>query len=134
VRIIAAATILCLSGCITPDLSTICPYGSKIITQGVFGQITDSTGANEEDVDVTISTTDGQGHPVMQFGDQKTGRAGFQLNASPSIYQVCAKSVCTIVTTTGLSELTATDGATLVWDAPVAVPPAETIGACTWGG
>jgi hypothetical protein len=49
---------------------------------------------------------------------------------------VCAKTVCSTITVpTGLVELSATDDANagLTWNAPVAVPPAQSIGPCKFG-
>ena len=115
------------------DLSTVCPYGDKITTQGVFGQIVGSGNANEENIEVQIFTIL-NGQKDMMFGSAMTGRAGYQFGATPSMYMVCAKTVCATVTVpTGVVELSAIDATTLTWDAQVAVPPAQTIGPCTWG-
>jgi hypothetical protein len=60
----------------------------------------------------------------------ETTRGGYQIGVDPSTYILCAKTVCATVTIpTGIVELSAVDAASgLTWDAPVAVPPAQTIG------
>jgi hypothetical protein len=104
----------------------------------VFGEIADSTGANEQNVEVTIfSIVNGaQGN---MFGDVETTRGGYQFMAGASSYILCAKTVCTtVVVPTGIVEESAVDGAAdatagLTWDAPVAVPPDQMIGPCKFG-
>jgi hypothetical protein len=117
-------------GCV--DLSTICPY--KEITQGVFGEIVDSTGTLEQNVEVeAFGIVDGaQGNLI---GSAATTRGGYQFKLNPSMYMICAESVCTTVTVpTGLVEQSGADtGSTVTWDAPVAVPPDVTVGSCKYG-
>jgi hypothetical protein len=134
VRILGLATLLLLVGCVTPDLSKICPYKSTI-TQGVFGAVLDASSAVEENVEVDLYTILNGVQSATPAASVETTRAGYQLNVDPSTYNLCAKTVCTLVTVpAGLVELSALDAATgLTWDAPVAVPPAQMIGACTWG-
>ncbi|HEY1548055.1 MAG TPA: hypothetical protein VGG28_09545 [Kofleriaceae bacterium] len=119
-----------LAGC--PDLSTICP--NKEITQGVFGSIDDGTGGVEEGVEITAFEIVGsaQGPQIAMFA---TTRGGFEFNLLASTYMLCAKGDCTnVVVPTGLVEQPGTDtGSGVFWMAPVAVPPAQTIGPCTWG-
>jgi hypothetical protein len=119
-----------LAGCVNVD--TICPH--KSITQGVFGEIADSNGANEQNVEVDIFAMV-NGAKGMMFGSAQTTRGGFQFMAQPSTYFLCAKTVCTTVTVpTGIVESSAVDATSgLTWDAPVAVPPAQMIGPCTFG-
>ena len=130
-RIACFAALMLLAGCV-PDLSNICPY-KQTITQGVFGEIVDS-GALEQDVEVDLYTLL-NGMQDMQVANGKTNRAGYQYDVNPSTYMLCAKGVCgTVAVPTGLVEFSAVDAASgLTWDAPVAVPPAQTIGPCTWG-
>jgi hypothetical protein len=130
-RIIGLAFVALLGGCI--NVNNICPH--KPITQGVFGEIQDSSGALEQNVEVTISTML-NGVKVMTFGDVQTSRGGYQFNANAGSYLLCAKSVCTPVTVpTGLIEVSATDATSgLTWDAPVTVPPEQIIGPCKFGG
>lgn len=127
---ICLAALTFLVGCV--DLSTICP--NKPITQGVFGEVVDSKNALEENVDVDLYTVlNGvQGSLVVS---RQTTRGGYQIPVDPSTYILCSKNVCTmVVVPTGLVELSAVDGASgLTWDTPVAVPPDQTIGPCTWG-
>ena len=129
-RTILIGLVVVLAGC--PDLSTICP--NKEITQGVFGSINDGTGDVEQGVEVTAFEIENgmQGSQIAMFA---TTRGGFQFNLLASTYMLCAKSTCTnIVVPTGLVEQEATDtGSGVFWMAPVAVPPAQTIGPCTWG-
>jgi hypothetical protein len=134
VRIVGLVTLLLLVGCVTPDLSKICPYKSTI-TQGVFGAISDASNTVEENVEVDLYTILNGVMSATPAATVQTTRAGYQLNVDPSTYSLCAKSVCATVTVpAGLVELSATDAsAGLTWDAPVAVPPAQTIGPCTWG-
>jgi hypothetical protein len=134
VRIIGLVVIVFLGGCV--NLDTICPH--KTITQGVFGEIADSTGANEQNVEVTIFTSVNGAQGTM-FGDVQTTRGGYQFMAGASTYFLCAKTVCTmVVVPTGIVEESAVDGAAdasagLTWDAPVAVPPDQMIGPCKFG-
>jgi hypothetical protein len=132
VRIFGLATLILLAGC-SPDLSTICPH--KPITQGVFGEVVDSNDTLEQNVEVDLYTMTNGVQATMPTATRQTNRAGYQIDVSPSMYILCAKTVCAPVTVpTGLVEFSAVDGAAgLTWDAPVAVPPAQTIGPCTWG-
>jgi hypothetical protein len=134
VRILGLATLILFGGCVSPDLSKICPYKSTI-TQGVFGAILDASNAVEENVEVDLYTFTNGVQAATAAATVQTTRAGYQLSVDPSIYSLCAKSVCATVTVpAGLVELSAVDASTgLTWDAPVAVPPAQMIGACTWG-
>jgi hypothetical protein len=130
VRIIALAGLAVLGSCV--DLSTICP--KQPITQGVFGEIVDGSGTLEENIEVdAYSLLNGMQDALI--GSAETTRGGFQFNLLPSEYELCANTVCTQITVpTGLVEYSAVDGAGgLTWDTPVAVPPEETIGPCTWG-
>ena len=119
-----------LLGCV--NLDTICPH--KPITKGVFGEILDSNGVLEQNVEVDIFTMV-NGMQGMMFGSVQTTRGGYQINALPGTYILCAKTVCaTITVPTGLVELSAMDAASgLSWDAPVTVPPDQTIGPCMFG-
>jgi hypothetical protein len=119
-----------LVGCVNVD--SICPH--KSITQGVFGEVVDSSGALEQNVQVDIYGIL-NGAQDAKIASAQTTRGGYQFNMNPSTYIVCAKTVCAQVTVpTGLVELSAVDATTgLTWDAPVAVPPAQTIGPCTFG-
>jgi hypothetical protein len=136
VRIIGLVVIVFLGGCV--NLDTICPH--KTITQGVFGEIADSTGANEQNVEVTIFS-DVNGAQGNMFGDVETTRGGYQFMAGASTYFLCAKTVCTmVVVPTGIVEESAVDEGSaadaasgLTWDAPVAVPPDQMIGPCKFG-
>ncbi|HEX3697395.1 MAG TPA: hypothetical protein VH374_18615 [Polyangia bacterium] len=130
-RIIGLAFAVLLVGCINVD--NICPH--KPITQGVFGEILDSSGKLEQNVKVDIFSML-NGMKDMMFGSVQTSRGGYQFIANPSDYFVCAKTVCSTITVpTGLVELSATDDANagLTWNAPVAVPPAQSIGPCKFG-
>jgi hypothetical protein len=130
-RITCLAFVALLLGCVNVD--NICPH--KPITQGVFGEITDSSGALEQNVEVDISTML-NGVKVMTFGTAQTSRGGYQFNASAGTYILCAKttSCTTIAVPTGLVESSAVDAAAgLTWDAPVAVPPDQMIGPCKFG-
>jgi hypothetical protein len=130
-RIIGLAFVVLLVGCINVD--NICPH--KPITQGVFGEILDSSGKLEQNVEVDIFSML-NGMKDAMFGSAETSRGGYQFRADPSDYFVCAKTVCATVTVpTGIVELSATDDATagLTWNAPVAVPPAQAIGPCKFG-
>ncbi|HEY4395017.1 MAG TPA: hypothetical protein VGP64_13190 [Polyangia bacterium] len=129
-RILCLAAFALAVGCINPD--NICPH--KPTTQGVFGEILDASGKLEQNVEVDIWTIL-NGAQDMKFGSAETTRGGYQFNADPGTYQVCAKTVCATVTVpTGVVEQSGVDAASgLTWDAPVAVPPAQTIGPCTFG-
>jgi uncharacterized membrane protein len=118
------------AGCVNVD--NVCPH--KPITQGVFGEVTDSNGALEQNVDVSIYTLL-NGVQDALVATAHTSRGGYQFNMDPGSYVLCAKSVCTTVTVpTGLVELSATDAAAgLTWAAPVGVPPAQMIGPCKFG-
>jgi hypothetical protein len=124
--------VILLTAC-SPDLSTVCPY--KPITQGVFGGIADSSGKQEENVQVDLYTFTNGVQDAQPAVTGMTTRAGYQYGVDPSTYNLCAKGVCATVTVpTGLVELSAVDAASgLTWNAPVAVPPAQMIAACTWG-
>jgi hypothetical protein len=131
-RLIGLVIVALLTGCV--NLDTICPH--KPITQGVFGEVLDSSGTLEQNVEIDIYTTL-NGVQDMMFGSAETTRGGYQFSAlaSTAPYILCAKTVCAPVTVpTGLVELSASDAtAGLTWDAPVAVPPKQTIGPCTFG-
>lgn len=129
-RIIGLFVVAFLGGCV--NLDNICPH--KPITQGVFGQIVDSSGTNEENVEVDIFSIV-NGAQGMMFGGVQTSRGGYQFLANPSSYMLCAKTVCATVTVpTGIVESSAVDATSgLTWDAPVAVPPDQTIGPCKFG-
>ncbi len=119
-----------LGGCVNVD--NICPH--KPITQGVFGEITSSSGALEQNVEVDVFATL-NGAQANKIASVETTRGGYQFNllASPA-YMLCAKSVCTTVAVpTGLVEVSAVDATTLTWDAPVTVPPDQVIGPCKFG-
>ena len=129
-RITCLVFVVFLAGCV--NLDTICPH--KPITQGVFGEILDSSSTLEQNVEVDIFTTLNGVQDTMVAGAQTT-RGGYQFNVLPAPYILCAKSVCATVTVpTGLVDLSATDAAAgLTWNAPVAVPPAQMIGPCKFG-
>jgi hypothetical protein len=133
VRIICLASLTILVGC-TPDLSTICPHKSSI-TQGVFGGIVNANNALEQNIEVDLYTMLNGVQSSTPAVTAETTRGGYEIGVDPSTYILCAKTVCATVTVpTGLVELSAVDAiAGLTWDAPVAVPPAQTIGPCTWG-
>jgi hypothetical protein len=118
------------AGCVNTD--TICPH--KPITQGVFGEILDSSGTLEQNVQVDIY---GMLNGVQDalIASAQTTRGGYQFNMNPSTYIVCAKTVCTqVAVPTGLVELSAVDASSgLIWEATIAIPPAQTIGPCTFG-
>ena len=119
------------AGCV--NTNNICPH--KPITQGVFGEILGTGATLEQNVQVDIYTLL-NGVQDMKFGSVETSRGGYQFTALPGTYSLCAKTVCGQVTVpTGLVEFSAMDDATagLVWDTPVAVPPEQTIGPCTFG-
>ena len=130
-RIVGLALVALLFGCV--NLDTICPH--KPITQGVFGEILDSSGKLEQNVEVDIFGIL-NGMKADMIASAQTTRGGYQFNMNPSTYIVCAKSVCDMVTVpTGIVEFSATDDATagLTWNPAVAVPPAQTIGPCKFG-
>jgi len=131
VRITGLFVVAFLGGCV--NLDNICPHKSSI-TQGVFGQIVNSSGANEENVEVDIYSIV-NGVQGTMFGGAQTTRGGYEFPADPSSYMLCAKTVCTTVTVpTGIVESSAVDAAGgLTWDAPVAVPPDQMIGPCKYG-
>ena len=133
VRIIGLFTLIFLAACV-PDLSTICPHKTSI-TQGVFGGIVDANNAQEQNVEVDLYTIANGMQSATPTFTTETTRGGYEYNVTPSTYILCAKSVCAMVTVpTGLVELSAVDGASgLTWDAPVAVPPAQMVGPCTYG-
>ena len=129
-KTIGLFVVVFLGGCVNVD--NICPH--KTITQGVFGEIADSTGANEQGVEVDIYTML-NGVQDMMFGGVQTTRGGYQFMCSASTYILCAKTVCTtVVVPTGIVESSAVDATSgLTWDAPVAVPPDQMIGPCKFG-
>ena len=131
-RLIGLLTLIFLAACV-PDLSTICPH--KPITQGVFGEIVDASNTLEQNVEVDLYTMLNGVQSPTAAATTETTRGGYQLDVSASTYILCAKSVCgTVTVPTGLVEFSAVDAASgLTWDAPVAVPPAQTIGPCTFG-
>jgi hypothetical protein len=133
VRTIGLLALVFLAACV-PDLSTICPHKTSI-TQGVFGGIVDSNGTQEENVAVDLYTIENGVQSATATFTVQTTRGGYELNVTPSTYILCAKTVCAMVTVpTGLVELSAVDAASgLTWDAPVAVPPAQMVGPCTYG-
>jgi hypothetical protein len=133
VRIIGLFTLIFLAACV-PDLSTICPHKTSI-TQGVFGGIAGSSNTQEENVEVDLYTMLNGVQSTTAAVTAKTTRGGYEIGVSPSTYILCAKTVCaTVVVPTGLVELSAVDAASgLTWDAPVAVPPAQMVGPCTYG-
>jgi hypothetical protein len=130
VRIICSSILVFLGACV--NLSTICPH--KPITQGVFGEIADSSNMLEQNIEVDIYTTL-NGMKDTMFGSTQTTRGGYQFNADAGSYVLCAKNVCSPITVpTGLVELSAVDAPSgLTWDAPVAVPPDQMIGPCKFG-
>jgi hypothetical protein len=133
VRIIGLFSLVFLAACV-PDLSTICPHKTSI-TQGVFGPIVDSSNAQEQNVEVDLYTmVNGMQSATATFTTETT-RGGYEFNVTPSTYILCAKSVCgTVTVPTGIVEFSAVDAASgLTWDAPVAVPPAQMVGPCTYG-
>lgn len=132
-RTIGLLALVFLAACV-PDLSTICPHKTSI-TQGVFGGIVDSNGTQEENVAVDLYTIENGVQSATATFTVQTTRGGYELNVTPSTYILCAKTVCAMVTVpTGLVELSAVDAASgLTWDAPVAVPPAQMVGPCTYG-
>jgi hypothetical protein len=133
VRTIGLLALVFLAACV-PDLWTICPPKTSI-TQGVFGGIVDSNGTQEENVAVDLYTIENGVQSATATFTVQTTRGGYELNVTPSTYILCAKTVCAMVTVpTGLVELSAVDAASgLTWDAPVAVPPAQMVGPCTYG-
>ena len=133
VRILGLLTLTFVAACV-PDLSTICPHKSSI-TQGVFGGIVDSNNTQEQNVEVDLYTMENGVQSATAAATAETTRGGYELDVSPSTYILCAKSVCgTVTVPTGLVEFSAVDAASgLTWDAPVAVPPAQMVGPCTYG-
>jgi hypothetical protein len=139
VRIIGLFTLIFLAACV-PDLSTICPHKVSI-TQGVFGGIVNASNAQEQSVEVDLYTMPGGVQSATPTFTAETTRGGYEFNVTPSTYVLCAKTVCATVTVpTGLVELSAVDESSavdaasgLTWDAPVAVPPAQMVGPCTYG-
>ncbi len=120
-----------LFGCI--NVNNICPH--KPITQGVFGEITDSSGTLEQNVEVDVFGTL-NGAQANKIAGVETTRGGYQFNLNPSsAYMLCAKTVCTtIAVPMGIVEVSAVDATTgLTWDAPVTVPPDQMIGPCKFG-
>jgi hypothetical protein len=130
VKIIGFFLVALLGGCV--NLDNICPH--KEITQGVFGEVDDASGALEQNVEVDVYTIV-NGLQDTMIGKAETSRGGYQFNLDPSMYILCAKTVCTTITVpTGLVEQSAVDAAAgLTWDAPVAVPPATSVGPCKYG-
>ncbi len=130
-RIFALATLVFLAACV--DLAKVCP--NKPITQGVFGEIVDSTNTLEENVPVELHTITNGVQDTAPLATHPTTRGGYQFNVDPSTYYVCAKTVCAqVMVPTGVVELSAIDATSgLTWDTSVPVPPAQTIGPCTWG-
>jgi len=114
------------------NVSNICPH--KPITQGVFGEIVDSSNTLEQNIEVDIYTTL-NGMKDTMLASAQTTRGGYEFNVNPAPYILCAKTVCATVTVpTGLVELSAVDAAAgLTWDAPAAVPPEQIIGPCKFG-
>ena len=119
-----------LANCVNVD--NICPH--KTITQGVFGEILDPSGTLEQNVQVDIYGIL-NGVQDNLIASAQTTRGGYQFNMDPSTYIVCAKTVCTqVAVPTGLVELSAIDTSSgLTWNASITVPPAQTIGPCTFG-
>ena len=95
----------------------------------------DSNNVLEQNVEVDLYTMTNGVQAATPTATRQTNRGGYQIDVDPSTYNLCAKGVCAPVTVpTGLVEFSAVDGVSgLTWDAPVAVPPAQTIGPCTWG-
>jgi hypothetical protein len=133
VRTVGLFSLIFLAACV-PDLSTICPHKSSI-TQGVFGGIVDANNTQEQNVEVDLYTVLNGVQSATAAATAETTRGGYELGVDPSTYILCAKTVCATVTVpTGLVELSAVDAASgLTWDAPVAVPPAQMVGPCTYG-
>ncbi len=131
-RITGFFTLIFLAACV-PDLSTICPH--QPITQGVFGEIVDSNNTLEQNVEVELYTMENGVQSTTAAASAETTRGGYQFHFDPSTYFVCAKTMCTTVTIpTGIVEQSAVDATSgLTWDAPVAVPPEQVIGPCTFG-
>jgi len=132
VRVLCLAIAVLAGGCLSPDLSKICPY--KPITQGVFGGIEDGSGNQVQNVEVDLYTVlNGQQDMLVVNGH--TTRGGYQYKVDPSTYMLCVTGVCATVTVpTGLVELSGVQsGSSFMWDAPVPVPPEQMIGPCTYG-
>ena len=132
-RTFGLLTLISLAACV-PDLSTICPHKTSI-TQGVFGGIVDSNNAQEQNVEVDLYTMENGVQSATATFTTETTRGGYEFNVTPSTYILCAKTVCATVTVpTGLVELSGVDAnSSFMWDAPVAVPPAQMVGPCTYG-
>ena len=132
-RIIGLFTLVFLAACV-PDLSTICPHKTSI-TQGVFGGIVDSNNTQEQNVEVGLYQIENGVQNATATFTTETTRGGYEFNVTPSTYILCAKSVCgTVTVPTGIIEFSAVDAPSgLTWDAPVAVPPAQMVGPCTYG-
>jgi hypothetical protein len=81
-RVVSLAALVLVAGCITPDLSKICPYKATI-TQGVFGGIFDASGAVEESVKVDLYTTLNGVQGTLGASAQTT-LAGYQLHVDPA--------------------------------------------------
>ena len=131
VRIFALAALGFLASCV--DLSKVCP--NKPITQGIFGEIVDASNTLEQNVQVDLYTITNGVQDTTPLASHQTTRGGYQFNVNPSTYYLCAKTVCAqVIVPTGVVEFSAVDATSgLTWDAPVTVPPAQTIGPCTWG-
>ncbi len=86
VRILYIGALSFLSGCV--NLSTICPH--KPITQGVFGEIVNSSNALEQNVEVDIFTTV-NGMQGAMIASAQTTRGGYQFNVGAAPYILCAK-------------------------------------------
>ena len=98
-----------LAACV-PDLSTICPH--KPITQGVFGEIVDSSNKLEENVKVDFYTMLNGVQSASATFSTETTRGGYQFSVDPATYILCSKTVCaTITVPTGIVELSAVDAA-----------------------
>ena len=95
----------------------------------------DSKGTQEQNVEVDLYSIENGVQSTTVTFTVETTRGGYELNVDPSTYVLCAKTVCATVTVpTGLVELSVIDAASgLAWDAPVAVPPAQMVGPCTYG-
>lgn len=132
-RILGLFTVVFLTACV-PDLSTICPHKTSI-TQGVFGGIVDANNTQEQNVEVGLYLIENGVQSATATFTTQTTRGGYEFDVTPSTYILCAKTVCgTVTVPTGLVEFSAVDAASgLTWDAPVAVPPAQMVGPCTYG-
>jgi hypothetical protein len=101
----------------------------------VFGGIVDSNNTQEQNVEVGLYQIENGVQNATATFTTETTRGGYEFNVTPSTYILCAKSVCgTVTVPTGIVEFSAVDAASgLTWDAPVAVPPAQMVGPCTYG-